>query len=62
MPDSKVKCHCWYCLKEKTMELKPIEKYRGNDLESYICPKCNASNSKTRVESDIKIGKAKRIA
>ncbi len=58
----KIKGLCWFCKKEKVMELTQVEKYRGNEKEAYLCPDCNASNSKVRVEEDIKKGKAKEIS
>lgn len=52
----KVKGICFACHKEVIMELKALEKYKGNDKEYYICPECNAGNSTMRKYNEISKG------
>jgi transposase-like protein len=50
--------NCFYCKKVQYLEWKTF--LRGE--QSWICPVCNASNSKMRLRKEIKEGKAKVIS
>ena len=52
---------CFFCKTNQNLEQKPMFNDGKLCQEGFVCPSCNASNSKYRLTKEIEEDKAKQI-